>query len=511
MPAEFHRKLVIVLGDQLDRDSAALRDFDPEEDAIWMAEVREESTHVWSHKARIALFLSAMRHFRDDMIAKGRRVIYRRLNDPRNGGNLEAELAKALRRHKVERLIMVEPGEYRVLVKLQAVADEAEIPLEIRTDEHFLSSLADFERHAAGRKSLRMEFFYREMRKRHGILMDNDEPAGGSWNYDQDNRGNFGKRGPGTIPQPPRFEPDNVTSEVLNLVEQEFPGHPGSLKQFNWPLTPKQAEQALDSFLLNRLPEFGKYQDAMWTNEPFLHHSLISAALNLKLLDPLIVIRRAETEYREGRAPLASVEGFIRQILGWREYVRGVYWLHMPDYVDNNALNAKRDLPDFYWTAKTDMHCLQQALGQTLEHGYAHHIQRLMITGLYALLAGINPKQVHEWYLAVYVDAIEWVELPNTLGMSQYGDGGVMASKPYVASGRYIQRMSNYCVDCRFNPAKRTGKEACPITTLYWDFLIRHQSKLSTNQRMSMQLRNLSRISAEEQKSIRQRAKEILE
>jgi len=511
MPAKRHPKLVIVLGDQLDRNSAALRDFDPEADAIWMAEVREESTHVWSHKARIAVFLAAMRHFRDDMIGAGVRVLYQKLNDPKNLHRLDAELTKAIRRHKVERLIIVEPGDHRVLTSLQLVADEASIPLEVRIDEHFLASVDDFREHAAGRKSLRMEFFYREMRKRHGILMDGDQPIGGSWNYDQDNRGSFGKNGPGTVPPPPRFKTDNVTAEVLHLVETTFPEHPGSLKHFHWPMTPRQAGRALDAFLLHRLPEFGKYQDAMWTDEPFLYHSLISAALNLKLLDPLTVIQRAETEYREGRAPLAAVEGFIRQILGWREYVRGVYWLHMPDYLERNALQAERDLPEFYWTADTEMNCMRQAIGQTLEHGYAHHIQRLMVTGLYALLAGIHPKQVHEWYLSVYVDAVEWVELPNTLGMSQYADGGVMASKPYVASGKYIQRMSNYCEGCKFDPAKRTGENACPFTTLYWDFLVRHQDTLKSNQRMSMQLRNLSRLSESEVSAIRKRARDHLE
>lgn len=510
MPAKKHHRLIIVLGDQLDRSSAALRRYDPATDAIWMTEAREESTHVWSHKARIALFLSAMRHFRDDMIALGRTVIYQQLDTPRNSGRLDVELATAIRRHRVESLLMIEAGDHRVQTNLESAARDAGIPLEILPDQHFLSSIDDFRQHASGRKSLRMEFFYREMRKRHGILMEGDQPMGGAWNYDQDNRGTFGKQGPGTVPPPPRFKPDKLSKSILDLVELRYADHPGSLQQFNWPVTPKEAEQALESFLLHRLPEFGKYQDAMWANEPFLYHSLISAALNLKLLDPLTVIRRAETEYLEGRAPLAAVEGFIRQILGWREYVRGVYWLHMPDYRGRNALKAKRKLPEFFWTADTDMQCLRQAIGQTLEHGYAHHIQRLMITGLYALLAGIDPKQVHEWYLAVYVDAVEWVELPNTLGMSQYADGGIMASKPYVASGKYIQRMSNYCSGCRFDPSKRTGATACPFTNLYWDFLLRHQETLRSNPRMSLQLRNLSRLSSEEITAVQKQARSHL-
>lgn len=505
-----YRNLVVVLGDQLDRRSAVLTDFDPGCDAIWMAEVQEESTHVRSHKARIVIFLAAMRHFRDDMKKAGRTVLYRELGAKGNTGCLSTELVAAIKRHRPEKIVMIEPGDHRVLTDLEKVSKNTETPIEIRQDSHFLSTVDDFRKHAQGRKSLRMEFFYREMRKHHDVLMDAGQPVGGSWNYDQDNRGSFGKKGPGAIPVPIGFQPDPLTRQVIRLVEEQFPHHPGSLVHFRWPVTPEQAKQALNSFLQHRLPEFGKYQDAMWTDEPFLYHSLISAALNLKLLDPRTVIERAENEYREGRAPLAAVEGFIRQILGWREYVRGVYWLHMPDYLERNALKAQRDLPDFYWTGDTEMNCLRHAIGQTLEHGYAHHIQRLMVTGLYALLAGIDPKQVHQWYLAVYVDAVEWVELPNTLGMSQYADGGVMASKPYVASGKYIQRMSNYCESCRFDPAQRVGENACPFTTLYWDFLLRHQDTLRTNHRMAMQLRNLARLSSTEADAISKQAHQNL-
>jgi len=500
------RNLVVVLGDQLDRQSSALVDLDPDQDRVWMAEVSEESTQVWSHKARTALFLSAMRHFRDGLKEEGIKVHYRQLDDKGNRGSLAAELRAAIHKYQPERLIMVEPGDWRVQESMRTVAKEEGLELEEREDRHFLSSSDDFRKHAKGRKSLRMEFFYREMRRRHGILMDGDQPEGGDWNYDKENRGDFGKKGPGQVPMPPRFAPDPITREVMDLVERRFPDHPGDLRHFNWPVTPQEAEVALDAFLRDRLPDFGKYQDAMWTEEPFLYHSLLSAAMNLKLLDPRRVIRKAEEEYRAGRAPLAAVEGFIRQILGWREYVRGIYWLYMPDYLERNALQARNQLPPFYWTGETEMNCLQSAIGQTLEHGYAHHIQRLMVTGLYTLLFGVDPKQVHEWYLAVYVDAIEWVELPNTLGMSQFGDGGVMASKPYVASGKYIQRMSNYCEECPYDPAKRTGDKACPFTTLYWDFLIRHRERLSSNPRMSMQLKNVARLDREEIKEIQQSA-----
>ncbi|MEM7397081.1 MAG: cryptochrome/photolyase family protein, partial [Verrucomicrobiota bacterium] len=345
-----------------------------------------------------------------------------------------------------------------------------DVPLEVREDRHFLCSISEFEAHANERKSLRMEFFYRAMRKKTGVLMEGAKPAGGRWNFDPENRGSFGKKGPGESPGLPRFEPDAITRDVIKWVERLFPDHPGSLEAFNWPVNRDQALLGLRDFIETRLPRFGEVQDAMWTDEPFLYHALISPALNLKLLTPHEVIEAAEQAWRQDsdRYPLSSVEGFIRQILGWREYVRGVYWLTMPGYLDRNALNAQVDLPDFYWTGDTDMNCLRQVIGQTLRYGYAHHIQRLMVTGLFALLAGVDPKQVHAWYLAVYVDAVEWVELPNTIGMCQYADGGVMASKPYVATGKYIDRMSNYCKSCRYKPGEAVGPEACPFTTLYW-------------------------------------------
>ncbi|MBL8218235.1 MAG: cryptochrome/photolyase family protein, partial [Bryobacterales bacterium] len=372
--------------------------------------------------------------------------------------------------------------------------------IRIFEDRHFLCSPAEFECHARGRKQLRMEYFYREMRVRHSVLMDGGQPCGGSWNYDQENRESFDSRGPGLIPAPVSFAPSEITRQVMRLVETRFATHPGSLDRFDWPVTATQARQALHDFLEQRLAHFGAYQDAMWIAEPYLFHSRLSAALNLKLLDPRHVVREAERRYREGRAPLAAVEGFIRQILGWREYVRGLYWRMMPHYASANALHAHLPLPEFYWTGETDMRCLREAIGQTLEYGYAHHIQRLMVTGLFALLLGVDPRQVHEWYLAVYVDAVEWVELPNTIGMSQFADGGVMASKPYIASGRYIQRMSNYCSGCRYKP------EECPFTTLYWDFLDRHQAMLRNNPRMSMQLRNLDRLSQQRRVEIRDNA-----
>ncbi|MDM7460318.1 MAG: cryptochrome/photolyase family protein [bacterium] len=503
------RNLVLILGDQLDRRSAALDGFDPAHDAVWMAEVAEEATHVWSHKARIAIFLSAMRHYRDWLRRQGYTVHYHALDDPANGGSFASELKRAVRQHQPQKLIVVEPGEWRVLQSLEQTAHQLGVPLEIRTDRHFLSTIDEFKRHAAARKQLRLEYFYREMRQRTGIMMDGKRPWGGAWNYDAENRQAFGKQGPGLVPQPISFAPDAITQEVIRLVETRFPNHPGSLSAFDWAVTPEQAEQALDDFIENRLPLFGPYQDAMWAGEPYLYHSRLSSAINLKLLDPRVAIERAIDAYRQKHAPLPSVEGFVRQLVGWREYIRGVYWLYMPAYLESNALNAQANLPDFYWTGATDMNCLRETIGQTLKHGFAHHIQRLMITGLYALLLGVHPKQVHAWYLAIYVDAVEWVELPNVYGMSQFADGGLMASKPYIASGKYIQRMSNYCASCRYQPEKSVGADACPFTTLYWDFLMRHEAALENHPRLGQQIRNLRRLSAADRQAIRAQAESL--
>ena len=516
------RNLVLVLGDQLDPVSAAFDGFDPERDAVWMAEVAHESGKVWSSKPRTALFLSAMRHHREALKARGWKVFYRELTS-RSGVWLEPDgasrssvaetfgeaLAESSARLRPERWVVVEPGEWSGQKELRDAAAATGTPLEIREDRHFLCSHAEFAAHAEGRKQLRMEFFYREMRQRHAVLMEEGKPAGGAWNFDSENRKSFGKGGPPRHAPPRRFPPDALTQTVLALVNERFAGHPGELSDFDWPVTAAEAGQALEDFIAHRLEAFGDWQDAMWTDEPWLFHSRLSAVMNLKLLHPSRVIEAAENAWRLGRAPLAGVEGFIRQILGWREYVRGIYWRQMPGYLEMNALNAVHPLPPFYWTGKTEMACMRDALSQTLNLGYAHHIQRLMVTGLYALMFGVQPREVHAWYLAVYVDAVEWVELPNTIGMSQHADGGLMASKPYIATGKYIQRMSNYCSGCPFDPAESTGPTACPFTTLYWDFLLQHEQAMRLNQRMSMQVRNLARLDEPKRDAIRTRAMQL--
>ena len=483
------RSLYLILGDQLTTNSSFFKDYDSSKDFIWMAEVKEEATHVWTHKARIVMFLSAMRHFKEELESKGMRFSYTEMTSKSPSTSLGFELSKFLKSTKCSSVKIRKPGEHRVEMLLTKAVSENGLTLEILEDDHFLSSIEEFTLHAKDRKQLRMEYFYREMRKKYKILCNNNEPDG-----------------PGLIPTPIAFPPDKITKQVVKLVNEIYPDHPGDLNFFDWPVTASQAEETLKDFLDNRLNQFGDYQDAMWMNQPWLYHSRLAAAMNLHILHPLKVITQAEDYFKSGKAPLAAVEGFIRQILGWREYVRGIYWLYMPQYLERNTLNANHDLPAFFWTANTDLNCLNQAIGQTLKHGYAHHIQRLMITGLFCLLYGVKPTQVHEWYLAVYVDAVEWVELPNSLGMSQYADGGVMASKPYIASGKYIDRMGNYCKKCKYDPAKSVGEDACPFTTMYWDFLMRHEKLLSSNPRMGMQVRNLNRLSDNTKKDIKSKA-----
>lgn len=506
------RHLILVLGDQLDLDAAAFDGFDAEQDAVWMAEVDEESTHVPSSKQRIALFLSGMRHFAQALHEAGRPLHYHRLDGgaaPVTPDSLATRLQADLATLAPQRVVMTAPGDWRVLEQIKAVVDAAGLVLEIREDRHFFTTVAEFSAHAKGRKSLRLEYFYRELRQRHDILMEDGQPAGGQWNFDADNREAFGPEGPGQVPPRATFEPDALTREVIALVNTRFADHPGTLASFAWPVNRAQALQALKRFIDERLPLFGRYEDALWPGEPWLYHSHLSSAMNLKMLTAREVVQAAQAAYLAGHVPLQSAEGFIRQILGWREYVRGIYWTQMPSYAERNALDAQQDLPDWFWTGNTDMACLRDAITQTLEHGYAHHIQRLMVTGLYALLLGARPQQVHEWYLSVYVDAVEWVELPNTLGMSQYGDGGLMASKPYVATGKYIQRMGGPCKGCRYDPARREGERACPYTTLYWDFLMRHEPLLAKNARMALQVKNVVRLTDEQRQAVVERADAI--
>jgi deoxyribodipyrimidine photolyase-related protein len=501
--------LRFVLGDQLSADLSALRDIDPAKDVVLMAEVSDETRYVPHHKQKIAFILSAMRHFAEDLRGRGFSVDYIRLDDPANTGSFTEELKRAVLRHRPSRIVATEPGEWRVLDAMRGWSEATGLPVELREDDRFFASRGRFARWAEGRKGFRMEFFYREMRKENGFLMEGGEPAGGQWNFDHDNRKALP---PGfRPPKRRRFEPDAITRDVLDLVASRFPDHFGDLEPFGWGVTRADALEALDHFIESCLPQFGDWQDAMKTGEPFLHHAVISPYLNAGLLTPREVCLPAEEAYRKGHAPLNAVEGFIRQILGWREYVRGIYWHLMPDYAKGNALGATRKLPAFYWTGETAMNCMAETIANTRRNAYAHHIQRLMVTGNFALLAGIAPAELEEWYLAVYADAYDWVELPNVHGMVLFADGGLLASKPYAASGAYINRMSDYCASCRFDPEVKSGPDACPFNPLYWNFLIANQKTLSGNPRMAMPYRTLDRMSPDRRREIETDAARILD
>ncbi len=506
------RNLLLIFGDQLDEDSSVFDDMDPALDVVVMVEAAEESTHVWSHKARTALFLSAMRHFEEQLRQRTFQVHYRAL-DKENDLTLADGLKAAIAVFKPERVIGVEPGDLRVRALIEAACNPAEAkptPLEWREDKHFLCSLPQFRQWAGASTSLRMEFFYRKMRQQYKVLMEDGQPTGGQWNFDADNRKGFGKAGPQNVPKALVFEQDQITKNVLQLVTQRFAEHPGSLANFNWPVTRKQALLALQDFITNRLPFFGAHQDAMWTGLEFGWHALLSSSLNLKLLHPLEVVLAAERAYYERNLPLASVEGFIRQVLGWREFIRGVYFLDMPGLKEANHFGHQNALPAWYWTGDTKMNCMRQSIGQTLTNGYSHHIQRLMVTGMFGVTAQIKPQHLCDWYLAVYVDAVEWVELPNTAGMALFANGGRFTSKPYVASGAYVKRMSNYCSGCSYQTEARTGANACPMTTLYWNFLDCHEVSFASNPRTALMVKNLQRIAPQEREAIRVRASDML-
>jgi (6-4)DNA photolyase len=492
-------QLILVLGDQLSLGRGALRGSDPARDVVLMAEVAEEAQYVPHNRHKLAFIFSAMRHFRQALEAAGYRVIYRQLDEGVH--SLAPALEEALQTGDFNQLRICESGEYRLNQHLKRWMESAEVSVDWVEDDRFLCSHSRFAAWADGRKTLRMEYFYRDMRKRYGILLDIDgKPEGGRWNYDAENRS--GWRAADTPPSRPLAAPDQITKDVLAMVECRFPDNPGDLSQYYLGATAEDAQSALSYFLDQGLPLFGKYQDAMASGSPWLFHSLISMYLNVGLLDPLEVCLAVENQWRKGQCDLASAEGFIRQVLGWREYVRGIYWLHMPDYGNSNGLAAKRPLPDWFWSAETDMHCLQEAIGQSLDLGYAHHIQRLMVIGNFALLTGLDVRAVCEWYLSVYVDAFEWVELPNTLGMALHGDGGIMASKPYAASGKYIQRQGDYCKHCVYKPNKMTGEGACPFNSLYWAFLDRHSDQFTANPRMALAMRNWERKSSADRQSI---------
>ena len=504
------RRLVVVCGDQLDIDSTAFDGFDPERDAVLMTEAHEEATYVWQHKRRLVFFFAAMRAFRDALEARRIPVIYKALDDVNPACTLAAGLKAAVEEFSPHEIILARPGDYRVLTDLEAAAREVQTPLRLIEEAHFLIGLRAFNALREGRKRFILEDFYRHMRRQTGYLMADGKPIGGAWNFDKDNRQTFGKDGPGLLPRRKTFPPTDRTQAVIDMVAERFPDAPGSLDNFDEPVTRQDALLALEDFIRNRLPEFGRYQDAMWEGDSTLYHARISTVMNVKLLNPREVCDAAIEAFEQECAPLNAVEGFVRQIIGWREFTRGIYWAEMPGYAEMNALAANNDVPDFFWTGETDMACLRDVLGKLLRTGYAHHIERLMLMGLYLQLHGTNPYQAHIWHMALYLDAVDWVSLPNMLGMSQHGDDGIVGTKPYCASGAYIGRMGHYCSGCRYDPKESFGENACPFTTLYWDFLARHRSKFATNRRMAFQMKNLSCKDSDTLRIIRKRAKTLM-
>ena len=494
-------KLRLILGDQLDPNLSSLTDIAAGTDLVLMCEVRTEATYVKHHKKKIAFVFSAMRHFADALESQGLTVRYVKYDDPENAGSLLGEVQRTCAAYDITEVIVTSPGEYRLVEDISGWEEQLQRPVTLRTDDRFLSTAEEFATWASGRKQLRMEYFYREMRRKYSVLLDNGEPIGSKWNYDAENR-----KPPASglnVPDTFQAQPDTITRDVMAMVERDFPDHFGDLEPFHYAVTRDHALVALDQFIAKRLAMFGDYQDAMIQGEPWMYHSHIALYLNCGLLAPLECIERAENAYHAGLAPLNAVEGFIRQILGWREYVRGIYWLKMPAYKSENYLEAKRPLPDFYWTAETQMNCLRQCVSETQENAYAHHIQRLMVLGNFALIAGIDPDEVNDWYMLVYADAYEWVELPNVSGMVLFADGGVLASKPYAASGTYINKMSNYCAGCKYKVTAKNGPSACPFNYLYWDFIARNDGKLRGNPRMGFMYKTLDRMSDEKREAIK--------
>ena len=502
------RRLRLVMGDQLSPAISSLAGCDPDRDIVLMVEVAQEARAAPNHVQKLVLIWSAMRRFADQLRDGGLQVDYVRLEDPANRGDFLGELERAVARHAPQAVIVTRPGAWRVFERLQGASERLGVPVEILEDDRFLTTPAEFAAWAAGRKQWRMEYFYRELRRRTGLLMRDGAPVGGTWNLDAENRKPL-PRGL-TPPRRLRFPPDAATREVMAMVARRFPDNFGELDGFDWAVSREDALAALDHFIAIGLPRFGDHQDAMAQGEPFLFHGLVSPYLNLGLLDPREVCAAAQAAYQAGAAPLNAVEGFIRQVLGWREYVRGVYWTLMPGYAQTNALGAARPLPDFYWTGETDLNCIRATVSDIRRHGYAHHIQRLMVTGNFALLAGVAPSALEAWYLGVFVDAFEWVELPNVHGMALFADGGRLGSKPYAASGAYINRMSDYCRGCRFDPAQRSGPDACPVNYLYWDFLARNREVLADNPRLAMPYRSLAGFSPERRAEIARDARRFL-
>ena len=497
--------LRLILGDQLNPKHPWFEQVDPDVRYVLMA-IRQETDYVLHHAQKILAIFAGMRELARGLRDAGHRVRYIAIDDADNRQSLTENLDALIADTGATRFEWQAPDEYRLDAQLDDWFARSGLAGGKTSSAHFLGYRFEAKRLFAGKKQWRMEIFYRHMRRAHGVLLEPDgEPVGGQWNFDAENR----KPWRGEPGEPADLRPRHDHSALWRQIQAAGVAAFGDpcADDVRWPVNRAEALGQLDAFIRDALPHFGDYQDAMSPSAPRLFHSLLSFALNVKMLHPREVIDAAETAWREGRAPLAAVEGFIRQTLGWREYIRGVYWAHMPGYELSNALQHDTPLPDWFWTGKTGMRCLADAVGNSLQYAHAHHIQRLMVIGNFALLAGLDPQALHRWYLGVYIDAFEWVELPNTLGMSQFADGGLLASKPYAASAAYIHRMGgDYCRGCAYRRDRRTGPDACPFNALYWDFHLRHAEKLARNPRIGMVYRNLAGMDAAETAAIRQRA-----
>jgi deoxyribodipyrimidine photolyase-related protein len=484
-----YRELRLILGDQLNHLHSW---FNVKDDGVLyvLMEIRPESTYVTHHIQKIAGIFSAMRQFAEQLQENGHRLHYIRINDPTNAHDFGKNLAALAMLHQVESIRWQEPDEYRLdQLLLQRIADTG-LPFQMDGTEHFYTSRTELADFFQGKKQFLMESFYRNMRRKHNVLLESSgQPVGGQWNFDKQNRNKLPKGY--RVPLPVTFKND-VSEAVRDIHSAELP-FIGQIvpESYIWPVDRAQALEVVDQFIHVFLPEFGKYQDALSEEHWSLFHSRLSFAMNLKLISPQEVVTAVESAWRENPEliSIAQTEGFVRQVLGWREYMRGIYWMHMPDYASLNFFNAERRLPAYFWTGETRMQCIKKAVGQSLEYGYAHHIQRLMVTGNFCALAGIDPDEVDAWYLGIYVDAFDWVEITNARGMSQFADGGIVGTKPYVSSAAYLHKMGDHCSACHYDHRKKTGDGACPFNSLYWDFLARNRSLLQDNRRMTMMYR----------------------
>lgn len=498
--------LRLILGDQLNPRHSWLQE--RRDDVVYvLMEVRQETDYVRHHAQKVLAIFAAMRDLAAQLRAAGHRVRYVALDDPSNRHGVTQNLDALVAHYGAVAVEWQAPDEWRLDEQLRTWA--AGVTTRCVDSEHFLTQRDEAARLFGARKQWLMEHFYRHLRRRFGVLMAPDgQPEGGQWNFDHDNRGSWS----GSPPEPEDPRPVHDHSALWAMVQQAGVVTLGDAQaeRFRWPLNRAEALEQLEAFVRDALPHFGAYQDALSSGALRLFHSLLSFALNVKMLHPREVIDAAEAAWREGRVPLASAEGFIRQILGWREYVRGVYWAHMPGYTERNTLGHQRALPEWFWTGQVHMACVRHAVGQSLEHAYAHHIQRLMVIGNFALLAGLDPQEVHQWYLGIYIDAFEWVEAPNTLGMSQFADGGRLATKPYVSSAAYLQRMGDHCKGCRYDPKVKTGDRACPFNALYWDFFDRHAERLRGNHRLAMVYRTWEKMAEPQREALRAQARATL-